>query len=141
MVEREHIENFLRLNGIPTHSDDEVIRSALVGAKWHENDVEVALMVLRENIVDHSKQVTTLHRRLRSDRQLSPETISALLGVDVQFNRDNMQLQSLHFDDKPSSSWFRSVLMLLTVIVITVFLTTCLLYYFSVGPFYNVTGF
>ncbi len=140
MVEREHIENFLRLNGIPKNSDDEVIRSALVGAKWHENDVDVALMVLRENVVEHTTNVTTLHRRLRSDRQLSPETISALLGVDVKFNKNNLSLQSINFAEK-ESTWLHSLLLILFVACITTVLTTCLLYYFSVGPFYNTVHF
>lgn len=83
MLERAHIEKLLKLNGVETTAPDEEIKSVLISARWHKDDVETALLVLRENIKSHETHVDSLHKIFRSDEHLQPETISALLGVDV----------------------------------------------------------
>ena len=90
MFEREHIEKFLKLNGVEPSAPDDEIKSVLISARWHENDVETALLVLRENPQSHETHVDTLRRVFRSDEHLKPETISALLGVDVNIPSDNI---------------------------------------------------
>lgn len=88
MIERSHVERLLRLNGVEATAPDEEIKSILVSARWHKNDVETALMVLRENTVSHQTHVDTLHKVFQSDDSLKPETISALLGIDVDIAKD-----------------------------------------------------
>jgi len=83
MFKRPHIEKMLRVNGIEPTASDEVIKSVLLSAQWHEDDVEAAILVLRENINDHQTRVDSLHKVFRSDDRLRPETISSLLGIEM----------------------------------------------------------
>ena len=92
MLERAHIEKLLKLNGVSVTAPDEEIKSVLVSARWHKNDVETALLVLRENTKSHETHVDSMHKIFRSDEHLKPETISALLGVDVTVSGDDVEL-------------------------------------------------
>ncbi len=91
MFERRHIEELLRVNGVPLSSPDEEIKSVLISARWHEKDVETAMMILRENTISHESHVDTLQKIFRSDSALSAETISALLGVDVNVETGSIE--------------------------------------------------
>jgi len=64
-----------------------------VSANWHHDDVETALMVLRENTVSHETHVDTLHKIFRSDERLKPETISSLLGIDMDISSKDIELK------------------------------------------------
>jgi hypothetical protein len=91
MFERHHVEELLRINGVPLTAPDEEIKSVLISARWHEKDVETAMTVLRENTVSHHTHVDTLQKMFRSDEKLRPETISALLGVDIEVPQGSLK--------------------------------------------------
>ncbi len=84
MIEKRNIEAFLRINGIPATANDEEIRSVLISARWNQNEVDTALMVLKENTNTKETHVDTLHKVFNSDDRLSASEISTLLGIDVQ---------------------------------------------------------
>lgn len=84
MIDRRHIEQILKLNGLTPDSPDEEIKSLLISARWHEDDVETALVVLREDVKDKTQHIDTLHRVFRSDQGLNPDTLNAILGIDVE---------------------------------------------------------
>lgn len=92
MIEREQVAKILRLNGIDVGAPDDEIKSILLSAKWHEDDVETALTVLRQNSENKAESVQTLHKIFRSDERLKPETISALLGVDISVSPQEVAL-------------------------------------------------
>lgn len=96
MIEREHIEQLLRLNGIETSAPDSEIKSVLISARWQEDDVEAALLVLRENPENHETHVDSLHKVFRSDEDLSPEMISTLLGIDVPVENVKLSKHALN---------------------------------------------
>jgi hypothetical protein len=83
MIERHHIETLLKANGVPSTAPDEVIRSVLISARWDNNDVDTALMVLKENTKTSETHVDTLHKVFHSNERLSPSEISDLLGVKI----------------------------------------------------------
>lgn len=83
MFQRQHIEQLLRLNGVSVDDSDDQIKSVLISAQWHKEDVEAAVLVLRENKKNHKTHVDSLHKVFRSDDRLRPETISALLGIEM----------------------------------------------------------
>lgn len=136
MLDRSHIENFLRLNGIDATEPDEVVRSALIGAQWHEKDVEVALLVLRENVEDHTQEVTALHKVFRSDDKLSPETISSLLGVDLSLKQSGFQSYR-YAPDRQEGTVGSSMIQIIAVIVLALVLGVGFTFLFSIGPFYS----
>jgi hypothetical protein len=93
MIERDYISKILKLNGIDVTAPDEEIKSVLISAHWHEDDVDTALMVLRENKKNHETHVDTLHKVFHSDERLSPETISSLLGIDMEVSSKDIELR------------------------------------------------
>lgn len=90
MLDKQHIENFLRANGVPPSAKDEEIRSVLLSSRWNENEVDTALMVLKENIQSKETHIDTLHKVFHTDDRLSPADISSLLGIEVQISQDNV---------------------------------------------------
>jgi hypothetical protein len=91
MIERHNIETLLKANGVPPTAPDEVIRSVLISARWDNNDVDTALMVLKENTNTSETHVDTLHKVFHSDDKLSPADISALLGVKVSLGEHEFE--------------------------------------------------
>lgn len=86
MIDRHQVEGLLRLNGVKATAKDEEIKSVLISARWHEKDIETALLVLRENTQSHETHVERLNKVFTSDDKLQPELISSLLGVDVDLS-------------------------------------------------------
>ena len=94
MISRPLVERILAVNGIEPSAEDEMIKSVLIEANWHADDVETALTVLRENTATHIERVDSLHKVFRTDDRLKPETITALLGIDVEVkNPDELRLE------------------------------------------------
>jgi hypothetical protein len=83
MIDRDFIERYLAINGIEPSAPDDQIKKVLFSAQWHEEDVETALTVLREDAQTHETHVDSLHKVFHTDDRLQPETISSLLGIDV----------------------------------------------------------
>lgn len=91
MIEKKQVESILKANGIPPTAPDEEIRSILISARWDNNDVDTALMVLKENLDSKATHVDTLHRVFHSDERLTPSDISSLLGVKVSLSDDDIE--------------------------------------------------
>ena len=90
MIEKRNLEAFLRVNGIPPTAKDEEIRSVLLSARWNNNEVDTALMVLKENVKNNETHVDTLHKVFNSDDRLSSAEITKLLGIDVNLSDHNL---------------------------------------------------
>jgi hypothetical protein len=98
MIDRQHIEHILRVNGIKPTAPEEEIRSVLISAKWEDEEVETALTVLRENPNTKESRVDTLRNVFHSDARLSPEAIEALLGIEVEMSSDELRLRRARRD-------------------------------------------
>lgn len=92
MIDRRHVEQILKLNGLAETAQDEEIRSVLISARWNKEDVETAITVLRENKKTHESRVDKLHDIFLADRTLSPEAIHSLLGIDVEVNTSEVDI-------------------------------------------------
>jgi hypothetical protein len=86
MVNRDQIETILKINGVVPGSPDEKIRSVLLSARYSKDEVDTAIMVLRENTKTNVTRVDGLHKIFRTDEALKPEEISQLLGIDVDIS-------------------------------------------------------
>lgn len=84
MVDKKHIESILKINGLGTASPDEEIRSVLLSARFNKDEVDTALMILRENTKTNATRVDGLHKVFRTDEALQASEISQLLGIEVQ---------------------------------------------------------
>lgn len=121
MIDREQVAQILRLNGIDISAPADEIKSILLSAKWHEDDVETALTVLREDPNDKKEHVETLHRVFRSDEKLKPETISALLGVDVEISANERELRRKHAKGQLTAGLAMHIL-LISLVLSTIFI-------------------
>lgn len=131
MIDRSHIERILRLNGLNPTAPDEEIRSVLISAKWHKDDVETALTVLRENMDTHKTRVDTLHNVFLTDKRLSPEAIQALLGINVEMN--SKQLESMRQSRRHMSLWQAfSIMFYATILALTFILVIMYVQHFGV---------
>lgn len=83
MFNKTQLERILSVNGVSATEPDEVIRELLISARYNQQEVDLALMVLRENTDTHEQTVDSSHKIFRGDSVLSPGDISKLLGIEV----------------------------------------------------------
>ncbi len=83
MLQRQQIESILKINGVSTASPDDEIRSVLLSARFNEDEIDTAILVLRENKKTNISRVDGLHKVFRSGEALHPSEISSLLGIEV----------------------------------------------------------
>jgi hypothetical protein len=91
MIARSHIESILKANGLPPTAPDDEIRGLLLSARWDNNDVESALLILKGSDTTGSTQVDTMHRVFHTDGHLTPKDISSLLGVDITLTEEQFK--------------------------------------------------
>jgi hypothetical protein len=131
MMKRETVEQYLRANGVQSTASDDEIKEMLFSARWHESDVDTALTVLREDPKTHTTKVDTLHKVFHSDERLEPETISALLGIEVQMPEPPSRFQ----ESKEAAA------SLLTIIVVACALSAVfvlsVMWYLRMGIFFG----
>ncbi len=84
MIDKKHVESILKINGLGSTAPDEQIRSVLLSARFNRDEVDAALMVLRENTVTNATRVDGLHKVFRTDEGLKANEISQLLGIEEQ---------------------------------------------------------
>ncbi len=131
MLEKQDIEKILKINGVSTNADDEEIRSVLLSARYNNDEVDTAIMVLRENMKTHATRVEGLHKVFRSDEALNASEISALLGIEVtvddipQEGRRGREMSSL-----------QSVLVVVVSIILALMGVFGAMYYYKVGFFH-----
>jgi len=86
MITKEQVESLLKINGVSTNANTESIRSVLLSANYHKEEIDTALVVLRQDS-EGKKKVEGLHRVFRTSDTLSPEEINKLLGIEVDASR------------------------------------------------------
>lgn len=131
MLQKKDIETILKINGVLPTSPEEEIRSVLVSARYNNEDIDTALMVLRENTITHQTRVDGLHKIFRSDSTLKPSEISALLGIEVDI--DHIALRKSASRDM---SLFQNIVVALVAIALAVFGATLAMYYYEIGVFH-----
>ena len=134
MFQRTHIEKFLEINGVAPSAPDDQIKSVLLSAQWHKEDVEAAILVLRENPEDHVTRVDSLHKVFRTDERMKPETISALLGIEMDLSPKDLNTL------KGQTQNFLSLQILLIILFSVLFAGGFLvasMYLLEMGPFHQ----
>lgn len=134
MIDRKHVEQILRLNGLTPTAADEEIRSVLISARWHKEDVDTAITVLRENVNTHQSRVDTLHDVFMTDRHLDPQQIQSLLGIDMQV--DKSELSQLRASRHNMYLWQITSIFLFAIIIAIGFILL-MMYVTQSGIFYN----
>lgn len=135
MVTREHIENLLKLNGVSVSDSEDQIKSILISAQWHEDDVETAMLVLRENKSDHKTNVSSLHKVFRSDKSMAPEAVSSLLGINMNITSNDIEVSRRR--SKRDLSFAQMVLIFGFSIILSVAFIYVGMWYMKVGFFHQ----
>lgn len=125
MIDPHHIESLLKVNGLQKTAPDEQIRSVLLSARFKEDEIETALMILRENINTKQTKVDGLHKVFRTDQTLSSAEISKLLGINVDIDSINV-VETTHRNDM--KAW---QMMLLWVASLILALAGIMMYMYS----------
>ncbi len=136
MLQRSQIEEILRINGLSPNAPDEEIKSVLLSAQWNEDDVEAAVLVLRENQKDHSTRFDTLHKVFHTDDTLSPDAVSSLLGIKMNVSNEDVYL---HKRRAQSSMGGTLLLLGLSLLVAAIFVLGSM-WYLQVGIFYDISN-
>jgi hypothetical protein len=93
MLDKKHLESILKINGLANSAPDEEIKSVLLSARFNDDEIQTAMMVLRENTKTNQTHVDGLHKIFRTDQALQPSEISQLLGIDVNLETPLERLQ------------------------------------------------
>lgn len=134
MLDRTHIENFLRLNGVSPTAPDEEIKSVLISASWHQSDIDTAITVLRENTDTQRRRVDSLHRVFNTDDHLQPEMVSALLGIEMDVSPEQVALRRSRRGGLPWSDILR---ILATSFTLSIIFVLVAMWYFEIGWFHQ----
>lgn len=135
MFDRTQIEKLLRLNGVDPESPDEVIRSVLLRARWREDDVETAMVVLREDTKTKQKRINTLHKVFRSDDRLDPAMIQSLLGVSVDIDQGD---DAYRHNKAGGMTMGQALLIIGVACILSAIGIMVAMWYFQIGPFHVV---
>jgi hypothetical protein len=136
MIDRDHIERVLKLNGLQPTAKDEEIKSILLSARYKEHEVDAAIMVLRENKNTNKTKVDGLHKVFRTDELLNSEEISSLLGVDV-----NLEERVLAGSNARKVTMFSQVLLSIVAILLALVALLLYMYVSKVGLFHHTSAF
>lgn len=136
MINRADIEQLLVTNGIPATAPDEEIKSVLVRASWNKEDIDTAILVLRENTATQKQHVDKLHKVFYSDDRLEPEMISQMLGLR-SLSVDRSALKHSLQRRRQSTSQVRQMIkaMLLTLVGV-ILIMVGMLWFYQTGFFY-----
>ncbi|MFM2374009.1 MAG: hypothetical protein RLZZ234_4 [Candidatus Parcubacteria bacterium] len=143
MPDRGFINNFLKVNGISADSSDDDIRKVLDEAKWTEDEIKVALFILRADVDDSGIVALTKHDAalFRPDINIGSKHLSRLLGVDVVVDPSLIRTEQKQRAQKTAlreelAIW--TIIILLSVILALV-VAWLLLFTMKIGPYREVT--
>lgn len=131
MIDRTQVESILKINGLTPSAPDEEIRSILLSARYDKDEVDTAIMVLRENQKTKETRVDGLHKVFRSNDGLQPQEISKLLGIEV----DVTEPVEAHANRRDLSRWQFLAVWLASVGVAAVGILVYM-YFNQLGPFH-----
>lgn len=124
MINKKQIETILKINGFSETTPDDQIRTILLSARYSKNEVDAALLMLKQDPDTNEVKVNGLHKIFYSDTHLKSGEISSLLGIDIDLNtpisRRSIKntISALQF----ISVWFFSVVIAVTGILFYMYL-------------------
>ncbi len=132
MLKREQIELILRTNGVDPSSPTEEIRSVLMSARYNQDEIDTAIMVLREDSSNNTSRVDALHKVFRTDQALKPAEISALLGIEVNVN----DLKQQRVAEAQRGELIHVVVVLILALTLAALCIYAAMYVYQVGAFH-----
>jgi hypothetical protein len=137
MIKRDQIESVLKINGVQPTSPDEQIRSVLLSARYTKDEVDTAIMVLRENTKTNKTRVDGLHKIFRTNEGLRPDEISQLLGIEVNLSE---RVESYDREGGRDFSQFQNVIIGFLSFTLAILGLVFYMYIYKIGIFYPSVG-
>jgi hypothetical protein len=137
MMKRDQIESVLKINGVQPTSPDEQIRSVLLSARYSKDEVDTAIMVLRENTKTNKTRVDGLHKVFRTNEGLRPDEISQLLGIEVHLSE---RVEMYDVNSLKKSAQFQSFIIGFLSFSIALLGLIFYMYIYKIGVFYPGVG-
>jgi GTP cyclohydrolase III len=137
MIDRKQIESILKINGVKPTSPDERIRSVLLSARYDSDEVDTAIMVLRENTKTNKTHVDGLHKVFRTNEALAPDEISQLLGIEVNVST-RVTTDEVH--STKSIFGFQNIVIGVLSFVVAILALVFFMYIYKIGIFYPSPG-
>ncbi len=131
MFQKKDIETILKINGVNPTAPDEEIQSVLLNARYNNDEVDTAIMVLRENTSTHQTRVEGMHKIFRSDETLKPAEISSLLGINIEVDEVAIQRRCRR---EPSN--YQKVVMTIFTLALGIGGFFLAMYFYKVGLFH-----
>lgn len=131
MIDRKHVEQYLKLNGFSVDAPESDIRELLKKANWNTEDIDDAISILQstpEELAKRDKRMPT--RLVGTDHKLSPDTLNSLLGMEVTIDRDISEHKRM------LETIYRS--QLISIAVLSFF---CAFLFLMIGMWYLQVGF
>ncbi len=133
MLQRNQIEMILRVNGVNVFSSDEEIRSVLLSASFKDDDVDTAIMILRENTESNTSNVEGLHKVFRTNEKLGSNEISSLLGINIDV--DNLP-NKRPIKKSQTPIWAQNASIILSAFALASIGVVIAMYIYNVGLFH-----
>jgi hypothetical protein len=134
MINLNQVETILKINGAASSSPDEEIRSILLNARYNKDEVDTALMILRENVKTKQTRVEGLHKIFRSDEALQPDEISSLLGIDMEVDQIRSSQRANNISGvQHAVVWFLSLIVAVSGIMLYMYANEFGIFHPSVG--------
>lgn len=124
MMNKKQIETILKINGFNETTPDDQIRTVLLSARYSKDEVNKAIVMLKQDPNTKEVKVNGLHKIFYSDTHLKPCEISGLLGIDIDLSAPisrrsrNNTISTLQF----IAVWFFSVVIAVTGILFYMYL-------------------
>lgn len=133
MLDKLTIKRILRTNGVKEDAPEEEVRDVLLAARWHEEDVDVAIAILNETYVEEQTADEQKADIIMGDKKLRPETISSLLGLETV-----VSMKQHHTSNSKFKSNTRQVVLIVLIgsVLITAVAVIAIMWHLDMGWFH-----
>jgi hypothetical protein len=128
MLDRQRAQQILKVNGITSDVTSEQARELLMQAGWCEADVSI--LEEKKSLV----QKESMQTLVKSDNALTPQNVSALLGIDMLVT----QFPKGHAPNNEHllSSFLQVFVLLFCTVLFATFTIVSAMWYMQVGIFH-----
>ncbi len=140
--DRAFINNILKVNGISADASDGDVRSVLEDARWTEEEIKVALFILRGDVDDSGIVALTKHDAalFRPEINIGSKGLSQLLGVDVIVDpsliKSDTKKHAAHSQIREELAIWTIIILLSIILALVV--AWLLLFTMKIGPYREV---
>mgnify|MGYP000379545351 CR=1 FL=1 len=125
----------LQRNGVSNISNEAEVRACLYRLRWHPHDIDRAVKkIASSNQMQSFTHKSALHSLLRSDERIRPETLSSLLGFDIEITEEDVK--SSAYRAKPRVTFPRLFMIIVFGIILGCTVMVLLMWLTKTGLFH-----